>query len=181
MGEETGEGRSAKVGGSSARIGREVVSHEDFIMQTGGLVSSASILGLRGKLGICLVPGGRPPPAPTQLPLPHPPPLGRIQRCALPPGPRNVLFCTTPDAAPAGTSCHRWQRRASGARKHPQRLASMNERMPNAKTRVAPEKVKKCAGVIYSKGNQLNLVSRPASFPDPVPPQNCPDTHRGRP
>lgn len=34
--QEKEKGSSAKVGGSSARIGREVVSHEDFITQTGG-------------------------------------------------------------------------------------------------------------------------------------------------
>lgn len=79
-----------------------------------------------------------PPPAPTQLPLPHPPPLGRIQRCALPPDPRNVLFCTALDAAPGpcletslskSASCHRWPETCSWRREHPQRPASINERV----------------------------------------------------
>lgn len=96
------------------------------------------------------------------------------------------MFCTTPDAAPAVNSLNRLH--ATGGRDVVLGQGStlrdeppLMSECPTHKRGFAPGKVKKCAGVIYSKGDQLNLVPRLASFPDSVLPQDCPDTHRRHP
>lgn len=56
-------------------------------------------------------------------------------------------------------------------REHPQRPASINKQVSNAKPGLPREglkkKKKKCAGVICYQGEQLNLISRPGSYPAP--------------
>lgn len=79
-----------------------MVSHEDFIMQTGAQVSSAPVR--RGSRAgrECLAPEGSPRLAPTRASSASSSSytLREVTRFPLPPGQKNVFFCTALPAAP---------------------------------------------------------------------------------
>lgn len=92
------------MGGSSARIGRLRSEPRGFHHANGRVGFISVCTGAPGQAGNAWFPEAGPHPRQLSflfLVLRH---LGEISAVPCPPGPRNVLFYTTPDAGPAGTS-----------------------------------------------------------------------------